>query len=150
LRGQVNTGFRQPAAGQLEGRVLAQSVKIVGIRVAAGDSEHARAQNVGHRMGDQVGVAMVGNEGGKGVDQAKALVGARQQQDAAVGTDLAGIEGGRDFLLADTWQRKREKGIIGVGGHGRFCPGVESGVSNRSLRDFRRLYHARRRIPAMR
>jgi hypothetical protein len=40
--------------------------------------------------------------------------------------------------------------IVGGGGHGRFCPGVESGVSTQSLRDSRRLYHARQRIPAMR
>jgi hypothetical protein len=150
LRGQVNASFRQPTAGQLEGRVLAQSVKIIRIRVAASNGEHTRAQNIGYRMGDQVRIAVVGDERGKGVDQAKTLVGARQQQDATIGTDLAGVEGGGDFLLADTWQRKREKGIVSVGGHGRFCPGGESGVSTQSLRDSRHLYHARQRIPAMR
>jgi hypothetical protein len=50
-------------------------------------------------MGDQVRIAVVGDECCKGVDQAKALVGTRQQQDAAVGTDLARIEGGGDFFL---------------------------------------------------
>jgi hypothetical protein len=44
-------------------------------------------------MGDQVRIAVVGDERGKGVDQAKTLVGARQQQDATIGTDLAGVEG---------------------------------------------------------
>src|SRR5271166_4233060 len=63
---------------------------------------------------------------------------------------LTGIEGGGDLLLADTWQREREDGIVVVGGHGGFCPGVESGVSTQSLRDSRQLYHARQRIPAMR
>src|ERR1700712_2255477 len=46
-------------------------------------------------------------------------------------------------------QREREKRIVGVGGHGGLCPGVESGVSTQSLRDSKRLYHARQRIPAM-
>src|SRR3954451_10593067 len=53
----------------------------------------------------------------------------RQQQDAAVGTNLAGIEDGSNFLLANTWQGKREKSIVSIGEHGTFCPGVESGVS---------------------
>ena len=66
--------------------------------------------------GDQGRVAVIGNKRGQGVDQAEALVHARQQQNAAIGADLAGIEGGGDFLLADTWQRKREKGIVGVVG----------------------------------
>ncbi len=70
------SGSRPPTAGQLEGGVLAQSVKVIRIRVAAGDGEHPRTQDVGHRMGEHGRAAMVGDERGKGVDQAKALVGA--------------------------------------------------------------------------
>jgi hypothetical protein len=39
-----------------------------------------------------------GDEGCKGVDQAKALVGTRQEQDTAIGTDLGRIEGGGDMI----------------------------------------------------
>jgi hypothetical protein len=104
LRGQVNAGFRQPSAGELEGGVLAQIVKIIRIRVAAGDREHTRAQNIGHRMSDQVGVSMVGDDGGQHVDQAKLLVDPGQQQNAAVGTDLATVECGGNFLPVNTGQ----------------------------------------------
>jgi hypothetical protein len=98
----------------------------------------------------RAGFAVVRDQRGKRIDQAKAFVGTSQQQDAAVGTDLTGIEGGSDLLLADTWQRERQKAIVGVGGHGGFCPGVESGVSTQSLCDSRQLYHAHQRIAAMR
>ena len=66
-----------------------------------------------------------------------------QQQDAAVGTDLTGIEGGRDLLLADTWQRERQQRIVLGGGHGGFCPELESGVNTQSLSDSRWLRHVR-------
>jgi len=87
-------------------------------------------------------VAVVRDQRGQRIDQAKAFVGTRQQQDAAIGTDLAGIEGGGDLLLANTLKGKGQKRIVVVRGHGGFCPGVESGVSTQSLRDSRQLYHA--------
>jgi len=147
---QVIAALGQTPAGQFEGRVLAQIVQIVGVGVAAGDGEHATTQDIGHGVGDLCRIAVIGNDRGKCVDQAKPPVGTGQQQNAAVRTDQAAIERGSDFLLADTWQREWEKGIVGGGGHGRFCPGVESGVSTQSLCDSRRLYHAHLRIPAMR
>src|SRR3954471_14451357 len=89
-----------------------------------------RTRRISDRVvGDQGGVAMVRDQRRQHVDQAEAFIGTGQQQDAAVGTNLAGIEGGSDFLLANTWQGKREKGIVSIGEHGTFCPGVESGVS---------------------
>jgi hypothetical protein len=45
-------------------------------------------------------------------------------QDTAVGTEPSTIEACGDLLLADTWQRERQKRIVWVGGHGRFCPGM--------------------------
>jgi hypothetical protein len=65
-------------------------------------------------------------------------------------TDQAAVERGGDLLLANTWQREWQTGIVVGGGHGRFCPDIESGVDNQSLCDSRRLYHARQRIAAMR
>ena len=55
-------------------------------------------------VGDQGLVAMVGNDRGQRIDQAKPLIGTSQQQNAAVGTDQPTIESSGDFLLADTWQ----------------------------------------------
>jgi uncharacterized protein (UPF0548 family) len=104
LRKKVIAARRQPPAGQLEGGVPAQIAKIIRIRVAAGDGEHTWAQNVGHRMGDQRRVAMVGDECRQHADQAKLLVGPGQQQNAAVETDQAAVESGCDLLLVNIWQ----------------------------------------------
>ena len=43
-------------------------------------------------------------------------------------------------------------GVVDIEGDrlGRICSHFESGLDNQSLRDFRRLYHARQRIPAVR
>ena len=43
LRAQVRPALRQPPAGELEGRIGAQPVEIVGVLVAAGDGEDAGA-----------------------------------------------------------------------------------------------------------
>jgi hypothetical protein len=149
LRGQVITALRQAPAGQLECRVFAQIVQIIGIRIAAGDREDPRAQNVAQHVGDLVRITVVGDDRRKRIDQSDLLVGASQQQHTAVGTDPASVKSGRNLLLADTWQREWQERIVVVGGHGRFCPGIENGVSTQSLRDSRRLYYARQRIPAM-
>jgi hypothetical protein len=146
---QIIAGLRQAPAGQLERRVASQIVEIVGIGITAGNGEDAGAQNVGHGVSDQRRVAMVGDDRGQRVDQAQPAVGTGQEQNAAVGADLAAVERGGDFLLADTWQREWEQGIVGGGGHGRFCPGIESGVSTQSLCNSRWLHHAHQRIPAM-
>jgi hypothetical protein len=149
LRGQVITALRQAPAGQFECRVRAQIVQIISIRIAAGNRKDARTQDVAQRVGDLVRITVVGDDRRKRIDQANLLVGACHQQHAAVGTDPASVESSRNLPLADTWQREWQKRIVVVGGHGRFCPGVESGVSTQSLRDSRRLYHTRQRIPAM-
>src|SRR5271166_2719839 len=100
-------------------------------------------------MRDLGGVTVVGDDRGQPVDQAKLLVGTGQQQNATVGTDHAAIECRGDLLAAYAWQGERQKGFVVVSGHGRFCPGVESGVRALSLCDSGHLYHARQRIPDM-
>jgi len=46
-REMVGTAVGQPPAGELEGRVAAQPVEIVGVLIAAGNGEDASAQDVG-------------------------------------------------------------------------------------------------------
>ena len=75
-------------------------------------------------MGDLRRVAMVGDKCGQRIDQAKPPVGTGQQQNAAIGTDPPAVERGGDLLLADTWQRERQKGIVG----GRWAWQILSGL----------------------
>ncbi|WP_428486583.1 hypothetical protein [Rhodopila sp.] len=67
-------------------------------------------------MDDLRRIAVVGDERGRGLDQAKAFVGACQQQNAAITTDPTGIKGGGDLLLAETWQREGQKANVGLVG----------------------------------
>ena len=150
LRGQIGATVRQPVACHLERGIGAQRVEVVAVRVAARDGEHTRAHHVGDGMADLSGIAIIREQSGQGVDQAKAPVGGGEQEHTAVRTDRATIERGGDFLLADVWQRERKQGIVISGGHGGFCPAFEDGVSNQSLSDSSQLHHARLRIPAMR
>jgi hypothetical protein len=149
LRGKVIAGLWQPSTGHFERWVFPQIVEVVGVGIAASDGKHAGPQDIGHRVGDLARIAMVGNDCGERIDQAKPFVGTGQQQDTAVGTDPSTIEPCGDFLLADTWQRERQKRIVWVDGHGRFRPGMGRGVDTQTLCDSSSLYHAHRRIPAM-
>ena len=78
-----------------------------------------------------------GHLSGQRIDQVEAAISPRQQQNAAIRTEAATVEGRCNFFQADAWQGEWQKGIVGIGGHGRFCPGVESGVSTQSLNDSR-------------
>ena len=59
LRAQIAAGVGQSPAGQLERRIEAQPVEIVGVLIAAGDGEDAGAQDIGQEMGDPVLIAAV-------------------------------------------------------------------------------------------
>jgi len=83
LRGEVAAALRQPPAGQFERRVFTQIVQVIAVGIAAGDGEDAGAQDVRHGVGDQSRVAMVRDDRGQRIDQAEALIGTRQQQNAA-------------------------------------------------------------------
>ena len=65
----ANTGRRsrigQSPAGKLEGRIVAQMIEVVRILVAAGDGENASAKDTAQRMGDQQGIARIGDDGGE-------------------------------------------------------------------------------------
>ena len=47
LAHQIIAAFREPPAGQLEGRIETQGIKIVAVLVTAGDGEHPRPDHVG-------------------------------------------------------------------------------------------------------
>jgi hypothetical protein len=70
LRGQVITALRQAPAGQLECRVRAQIVPVIAIRIAAGNREDARTQNVAQRVGDVGRITIVRDDRRKRIDQA--------------------------------------------------------------------------------
>ena len=127
----------------------AQLVEVVAILIAAGDGEDARAQDVGDAVGDEIGIARVGDQRGELVGDAQAPLGGGQQHHAAIGGEAPAIERGDDFLASDGWETERQEGIFGHGGCGSR-DGVDCLVSTpNSVNVISALRDTRQRIPAM-
>jgi hypothetical protein len=62
LRAQIAAAVRQAIAGQLEGGITAQVVKVVGVFVAAGDSKDAGTQDVIDAVGHTGRVAWISDQ----------------------------------------------------------------------------------------
>lgn len=118
LRAQVRSAVGQAAAGQLEGRVAAQGVEVVGIFPAAGDGQDAGAQDVRQSMDDARRIAVIGDHRRQLVRQSQTPLGLGQQQYAAIRGEPPAIKGGDHFLAPNGWQRERQQPIVGHGGCG--------------------------------
>ena len=87
-------------------------VEIVAVLIAAGDGEHADAQNVGDAMRQQVRITRIRDQGRQLVGEAEALFGRGQQQHATVGCQAPAIECGDNFLARHGWEMERDEGNI--------------------------------------
>ena len=139
LRAQIQTGVGQPPAGELEGRIAAQPVEIVGVLVAARDREDAGAQDVGHGVGDPVRITRIADHRGKPLGQAQAPLGRGQQHDAAVRGDPSAVERGCDLFASNGWKRERQQRIVGHGGWGWLDAVDRVNFDNRIPRRINRL-----------
>ena len=122
LRAGVGAAVRQPSAGQLEARIAAQLVEVVGVLVAAGDRQDARPQDVGRAVAHQQRMAPVGDQPSQPRREAKLPIGCRQQQHAAVRGEAAAVERRCQLLAANGWKTERQDRIVGHGecGSGRL------------------------------
>jgi hypothetical protein len=62
---EIITAVGQTPAGQLEARIAAQVIEIVGILIAAGDRQHARAQDIDDIVRRQQRIAAIGDQPGQ-------------------------------------------------------------------------------------
>ena len=99
--------------GGLPQRVVAQVLVVVQVLVPGGDGEDPLGQQGALRVGDELGVAGVGEGGAQGVDQAELAVGLAQEQGPGVGGDGAPGEVGRNRPPAGPGK--------GRGGCGTLC-----------------------------
>ena len=120
LRTQRAAAFWRPADGQLEQRIGAQGVAVVGILVSAGDREHAEAQHRRQRVHHQRRIAPLPDAARQRLGQAKPAFGPAQQDQPAVRRDQPAPEIGGHLLAFDGWKIEREQGIFGHGGRGAF------------------------------
>src|SRR6185312_5757994 len=93
-------------------------IKVVGVFVAAGNSEDAGAQDVGERMDHAAWIAAVGDLRSQLPRRVETPLCQRQQRHAAVGGEAAAIEGGDQLLASDGWQREGQSRIVVHGGCG--------------------------------
>jgi hypothetical protein len=73
--------------GGLPEGIIAESLVVVEVFVAAGDAEDALGQQAALGVGDEVGVAAVGQGVVQGVKQTKAAVGLTREQNPCVGRE---------------------------------------------------------------
>ena len=98
LGAQIPAAVGQPSAGQLEGRIAAQPVEIVGVLIAAGDGEDAGAQDVGHGVPHAARISPIADHRGQPLGQSEAALGGGQQHDAAVRGHPSTVERGGNLL----------------------------------------------------
>jgi len=146
LAHQVRPALRQPAAGELEGRVSAQGIEIVGILVAAGDGEDACQQNLGERVNNPRRITRIGDRGRKLLGDAHPSRRRREQHHATVRRQPPAIEPGGELLAPDGWKRERRSRIVGHGGCGRLDGVDRVGFNNRILRHINRLGYIRQSV----
>ncbi|BCG75843.1 hypothetical protein MesoLj113a_70010 [Mesorhizobium sp. 113-1-2] len=104
LRAQINPAVGQPPAGELEGRVGAQPIEIVGILVAACDRKDAGAQNVGHGVRHPLWVARIVDRSRQPVGQLQASLGRGQKHDATIRGDASAVKRSCDLLAPNGWK----------------------------------------------
>jgi hypothetical protein len=115
---QIGPAVGQPPARELESRVAAQPVEIVGVLIAAGNGEDAGAKDIGQQMGDAILIAPVGNHLGKPIGDVEPTLRLGEQHDAAIRSDPSAIKGGGDLLPLNGWKEERQQIIVGHGGRG--------------------------------
>ena len=143
LRAQLDAAVGQPAASQLEPRIGAQPVEIVGILPAAGDGKDAGAQDIGQPMGDPLRIAAVRDHPGQPRGEAEPAFGLGEQHHPAIGAEPAAIKRGGHFLAGDGWKREPQQAIIGHGGRGGLRSAARVGFSNQILQQINGLCYIR-------
>jgi hypothetical protein len=101
LRAQILAALGQPADRQLEGRVGAQGVAVVGIRVAGGDHERAKADHLGQAMAHPLRRPRVLDAARQPLGQAELARDLRQQQHPRIRRQPTAVEPGKHGLAAD-------------------------------------------------
>src|SRR5208282_2230596 len=106
LRSQVATLDRIAIQKQFVNRIPGQASRVVGVRVAAGDREHALSHQLAQRMIDLASLPLVSKAGGQSSNQSIVSIGALQQQRSAVRTPLSLIELGYDRLAKNSREQQ--------------------------------------------
>jgi hypothetical protein len=91
---------------------VAEAVVVVEVFVAQAQREDALLEEVGKRVLDEVGVAVIGKAGGEPVDEVELGFDFAEQQSAGIGGDGAAIEAGDDLPAAEGLEQEFRGGTV--------------------------------------
>src|ERR1700723_4127031 len=86
-------------------RVSGQASRVVGIGVPASDREHSLPHQLAQRMIDLARLPIIAKAGTQSSHQSIVPISGLQQQSPAVGTALALIKLGNDWLAKNSWEQ---------------------------------------------
>ena len=118
MAGKSRARSRQLAQRQAEARIIAQSVEIIGILIAARDRQHTGKEDILKSMDHPRRIARVRNTCRKLLADAHHALGLSQQQHTAIRGQPAAVKRSCDLLAANRWIRKYSRAIIASGGCG--------------------------------
>lgn len=101
LRAQRTAAFGQPTDRHLEGRVDAQGLAVIGIRIAASDHQHPKTDHLGQRVLDTPAITRVRQAPGQALGNAKPAFDPGQQQDSRIRGQPTAVESSLNRLAAD-------------------------------------------------
>src|SRR6266853_2406898 len=106
LRSQSATLDRITIQKQFVNRILGQARRVVGVQVAAGDRKHSLRHQLAQRMIDLACLPIISKAGTQSSHQPIVPIRGLQQQSPAVGTPLALIKLGNDWLAKTSWEQQ--------------------------------------------
>ena len=116
MRTQVAPARRRPADGELEQRIRAKRVGVVGVLVPTRDREHAEAEHCRQAVDHPLRVAPLPDAARQCLGQAEPALRRAQQDQPAVGRNRTARELGGHILALYGWKIEREKAIFGRNG----------------------------------
>lgn len=134
LARQAGTALGRAVDRDLERRVVAERIEVVGVLVAAGDGDHARRHHIGVTVRDEQPIARLGQRSGDGRRQPEPARGLPQDNGAAVGAEVAGIARSCERLGLHGRQPGEEE--CSLHGDGSVAPRwqLQGDVSHQNLR----------------
>jgi hypothetical protein len=88
-------------AGELEERIVAEGVVIIEIFMSRGEGEDALSEQAHLGVGDEQGIAWIGDGGVELIDELKLPVGLAQQEEASVTGECSAVKVGDDVLAIE-------------------------------------------------
>jgi hypothetical protein len=107
LAGQSNLIIGQSFTGYFHYRIVPQFIAVVSILITAGNLENALLEKFKHLMFDITGVAAITNNISYFADDPNPVFNFPEEKKSGIGTDLAAIEIGLNFLIGNPFKKEQ-------------------------------------------